>query len=267
MNVMLSVVVVTYNRAQLLAATLASARGAVSSLPAECGVEFIVADDCSDEPHRSIVASLDDVRVVSTSVNSGLGTNVNNALQVAQGRFVLQLQDDWEWDYESLSLGECLEFMEENPDVGVLQLTETSGDVGSEVRFFRGVEYRVFRNDHAPWIRDCRVRPYSDQPHLKRRAFIEEVGPYREGCGMCECENEFKMRVANQERWRVACTQGAAGWRHTGALHSMNPGDRASRVAMVLSRLPGGSRYLVPTLRRMASAFDHAAASVLARTR
>lgn len=267
MKITLSVVVVTYNRAELLAATLASAKNAVSSLPASVGVEFLVADDCSDEPHRSTIASLDGVRVVRTSVNSGLGANVNNALAAARGRFVLQLQDDWVWDDGSLTLGACMEFMEDNPDVGVLQLTGTFGDVGSEVRTFRGVDYRVFRNDRAPWIRDCRVRPYSDQPHLKRREFVEEVGAYREGCSMCECENEFKMRVANQGRWRVACPRDAAGWRHTGSLHSLNPGGRTSRAAAILSRLPGGSNHLVPALRRMVSAADHAAALLLARTR
>ena len=267
MNVTLSVVVVTYNRSSLLEGALASVRAAASHLPTEWEVEYLIADDCSDEPHKTAIDHLQGVRVVRPLLNSGLGANVNHALESSVGQYVLQIQDDWVMEGGGPALETLIRFMMHEPDVGIVQLTDVAGDAGFSDRFFEGVKFRVFENDLAPWRRPCGVRPYSDCPHLKRREFISDIGSYREGCSMGETENDYKMRVANQSRWRVANPLGVTAWQHYGREVSLNPGGRQSRVSRVTGSLPGGTRYLLPWLRAVRSDLDHAAAMVARRLR
>lgn len=267
MTVALSVVLVTYNRSELLVRALTSAQAAVACLPDDWKVEFFVADDCSDEPHETVIDSLPGVTVVRPAVNSGLGANVNHALSFAAGEYVLQVQDDWVKDCGAPALDTCIRFMMHNPDIGILQLTEVAGDAGFSDRWFEGVKFRVFENDLSPWRRHCGVRPYSDCPHLKRREFVGDLGPYRECCSMGETENDYKMRVANQKRWRVATPVGATAWRHHGSDVSLNPGGQQSSASRAVGSLPGGTRHLLPWLRAVRSDLDHAAAMLVRKLR
>ena len=261
MVVDLSVVLVTYNRALILRQTLSSLRHALDE--AGLSYEFIIADDCSDTPHRELIDSISDARVVRTMANAGLGANVNNGLAAVRGRFVLQVQDDWTCVF-GRAIVTAMRILEANRDIGIVQLTEVNSDTDAETRYLGADIFRVFRNDRLPWRRRCSVRPYSDQPHVKRREVVQDIGLYLEGVPMTECENDFKKRVARQTRWRVAMLKGPTAFVHSGEERSLNPGNQSNPWVQLLRRFPLGRRFLEPSLRRLVYWFDHAAARLTA---
>lgn len=257
----ISVVCVTYNRSHLLARTLESLSSSLSEIA--CRTELIVADDCSDVVHRNFIDDLPGVHVVRTEKNSGLGRNANNGLSAARGEFILQLQDDWEYLSDARLLEGTLAFFRENPDIGIVQLTTVGSDLVLGTRRHLGFEFCVFGNDRLPWRRNCDLRPYSDQPHIKRRQFVSDIGAYLEGTSMGAGENDYKKRVASQSRWKVAMIGGAPPFRHLGAEASFNPGGRRSHLARLVRRIPFG-KFIEPRLRSVARGIDHLAAKLLA---
>lgn len=258
----LSVVVVTYNRSQLLVETVACLRRGLDAL--QLSYELIIADDCSSPAHQAVIDAIAGATIARTPRNSGLGANTNNGLAHARAGTILQIQDDWRC-VDPLPIREALEFLAANPDIGIVQLTPVGSDLPAELRRGRAMAFRVFLNDRLPWMRRCGVRPYSDNPHLKRREFIRDLGPYLEGVPMTRCENEFKRRVAKQGRWRVAQVTATSAFVHEGAVLSLNPGGQRHPLVQLLHRLPGGSTQLEPGLRRAAQWLDHHAARVAVR--
>jgi glycosyltransferase involved in cell wall biosynthesis len=259
----ISVLITTYNRSELLLPTLKNLESILELLPYSS--EVVIADDCSNSAHREVIDSIPSVRVVRTEQRSGLGANTNNGLSHCAGRLVLQVQDDWKCQADHSFLNDVYEFIGLSSDVGVVQLTAVGTDLPVEHRFFGETSFRVCRNDHLPWMRHCSVRPYSDQPHLKRREFIESVGPYLERVPMAVSENDYKRRVANQSRWKVALLEGPSRFVHTGAEVSLNPGGQRHLAVEALRRLPGAKAYVEPSLRNLVRRVDHFAATLLSR--
>jgi hypothetical protein len=177
---------------------------------------------------------------------------------------VLQVQDDWVFEGSPSRFLNAYDFLLQSHDVGILQLTNVRSDVTLETRSLADSDFIVFKNDHLPWRRRCEVRPYSDQPHLKRAEFVLDVGPYLEKCPMAVCENDFKMRVANQQRWRVAKTT-MQEWRHIGESASFNAPTRHSRIVQFVHRLPGGRSVMEPSFRRIYGGIDHCLARARSR--
>jgi glycosyltransferase involved in cell wall biosynthesis len=201
---MLSCLYITYNRSSLLEKSLNSIRENLRALP--MSEEFVVADDCSSEAHLNVIELLPfDTRVIAKK-NMGLGANSNKGILACKGEYILQLQDDWLFVGKSEDILRALAILESDPQVGIVQLNITKSDLQHEHKTTaQGGCYIVFPNDFLPWNRSCGFRPYSDQPHIKRRQFVEDLGPYLEGVPMTEMENQYKKRVANQSRWKVAC--------------------------------------------------------------
>lgn len=259
----LSVVFITYNRSDFLVESIDSLRGALNS--SGYSYELIIADDCSSSEHAGRIESIPDARIVRTTRNSGLGANANNGIANSRGRLILQLQDDWKWVGELEALRAAVEFIDDSSDVGILQLTQVGTDLPVSCRNSSGFAFQVFRNDHVPWMRGCDVRPYSDQPHIKRREFAENVGAYVENTPMTFCENEYKHRVSNQSRWNVAMVEAKSLFAHLGATASFNPGGRRHPLIKLLHRLPGGARLVDPALRKFVRQIDHLAARLMAK--
>lgn len=260
----LSVVVVTYNRSALLAQNVRSLQSKLAG--AGLRYELVIADDCSDFEHRCVIDSISSARVVRTLENSGLGANANNGLRAVSGDYILQLQDDWDC-IDATPIVESLGLMKRHRHLGVVQLTEVGSDLPTERLRTENCSFLVFANDQLPWMRRCGVRPYSDCPHIKRRSFVESVGPYLEAVPMTRCENDYKRRVARQRRWRVAQVEGAKSFVHLGASVSLNPGGRRHPLIAALHRLPYGERFLDPMIRLLARRIDHMAAMLIWRLR
>lgn len=255
----LSAVVITYNRSNLLVESVRRLRYALEVLPYSC--EIIIADDGSSSEHQAVISSIPSVRVVRNIQNKGMGANVNNGLAHARGAFVLQVQDDWNCVNPS-GIKDSLDFLVKNPDVGIVQMTHVGSDLPAELRRCIDSAFLVFANDGLPWIRRSSVRPYSDNPHIKRREFVVSLGPYIEGVPMTFCENEYKKRVSGQSDWRVAMLQTSSVFVHAGAEESHNPGGRRHPLVQIMHKLPFGKRFIEPTFRRIAQAVDHGLAKL-----
>ena len=229
-SVDLSVLFITYNRSDLLEISAAAVRDRVEF--GSLGVELVVADDASDEEHQRRLRDIGFDKYAIAAVNGGLGRNSNNGIAAASGRYILQIQDDCEFVGGSDLITTAVGILESDPEVGTVQLTWQTPDVPHETRTTPGgARYVVFENDGLPGLRECGERPYSDQPHVKRREFCRDIGPYKEGVRMTDMELDYQRRVAQQTRWRVAYVSHPQAFRHLGSARSFNPSVlRARRI-------------------------------------
>jgi len=217
-----SVLFITYNRSDLLEIAFRSIRERMDF--GNLRVEFVVSDDASDPAHLPRVRSLPFDKHLLSKANQGLGANTNKGIAVTTGRYILQIQDDFEFVGARTLLFTALQILQSDRDVGIVQLTNETPGVPHEARCLDdGTQYLVFENDGIPQLRDCSARPYSDRPHLKRRQFCEDVGPYRERVPMTDVELGYQQRVACQKRWRVATIAQVSAFRNLGSERSFNP--------------------------------------------
>jgi glycosyltransferase involved in cell wall biosynthesis len=245
-DVDVSILFITYNRSDLLEIAFRSIRERMDF--GDLRVELVVSDDASDPAHLSRVRSLPFDTYLLSETNQGLGANTNKGIAGTQGRYILQIQDDFEFVGDRALLFAALQVIQEDPDVGIVQLTNETPDVPHETRFLvDGTRYLVFENDGIPQLQDSGARPYSDRPHLKRRQFYEDVGPYKEGLRLDVMELAYQQQVACQERWRVATIAQASAFSNLGTERSFNPCYRRARRLERLERYP----LLGPTLRQL----------------
>ena len=78
-------------------------------------------------------------------------------------------------------------------------------------------------------------------------------------------ENEFKRRVANQVRWRVAHMCSRKLFIHIGAEYSHNPGGQRNKLVAFLHEIPFVGKGLVLALRTIWRKVDHLAALITYR--
>jgi GT2 family glycosyltransferase len=110
----LSVLIVSYNTRDLLAACLRSLPDAVYPY----SYEVIVADNAStDESVAMLRRDWPDVTVIEMGANTGFARATNRAMAASCGRFVLLLNSDTE--AMPRSLARLVAFMDENEDAGV----------------------------------------------------------------------------------------------------------------------------------------------------
>lgn len=227
----LSVVFLTYNRADLLEVSYHSVVGALRRLPVT--FETVVSDDASDAPHRARIDALAADRTLFAPRNRGLSDNHNKALRACRADRVLSLQDDWLFVGDPGVVATALHILDADPQVGIVNFLPPSVPLPCERRYTAaGAAYDVYENDGLARQRASGSRPYSDRPHLKSRACIDDLGHYREDLPMTGAELEFQQRVACQVRWRVAWVAGPPAFQHLGDARSFNPGQlRAERIA------------------------------------
>jgi glycosyltransferase involved in cell wall biosynthesis len=86
---LLSIVVPTYNRVDLLRQTVASA---LAQDYDDC--EVVIVDDASDDASWDYLSGLTGVRAFRNPIRLGLAANWNRAISLSRGDYVLILQDD-----------------------------------------------------------------------------------------------------------------------------------------------------------------------------
>ncbi|MDH6185996.1 glycosyltransferase [Polaromonas sp. CG_23.6] len=258
MNVTLSIIFITYNRSDLLCRSLSSIKDYIDNI--NIFREYIVSDDASTLAHQKIINSLPFDKILLAPQNQGIGANVNKGIKASEFDYVFQIQDDWEYLGDISVLKCCLEILDKNPNIGILQLTPVHSDLPAERHVLGSTEFKVFKNDGLPWLRDCSVRPYSDGPHIKRREFIKDLGPYLEKVPMGICENDFKRRVARQQKWQVAQLNAPSLFTHLGGDASLNPGGKRHPVVNALLKVPLIGNALEKATRRTYIFLDHTAA-------
>jgi glycosyltransferase involved in cell wall biosynthesis len=93
-HALVTVVMITYNRADLAARAAASVLSQTSQ-----DFELVVVDDCSTDETRDVIQALQDPRIVYIrhDVNRGASAARNTGMSRAQGDYIALLDDDDEW--------------------------------------------------------------------------------------------------------------------------------------------------------------------------
>jgi hypothetical protein len=123
-------------------------------------------------------------------------------MAACQGKYILMVQDDWICEGPRAYLRDAVQLMEAQPVVGLVSfsLTLTRADT---LDTLDGVDERAVLYPVDPAERDYPFL-YSDQPHLRRSAINEMMGPYLEDRDMVKCEQDYERRWDAQTTYRTA---------------------------------------------------------------
>lgn len=248
---------ITYNRSDLLEKSFFSLRNAVLKIGLQA--IYIASDDASNKEHQGKIDKMGFDLVISAASNSGLGANQNQGLAACKSGYIFQVQDDWIFTGNPSDLLQAINIVESDKRIGILQLTNVMSDLPVEQRKLNSNGFRVFRNDGLPWYRNCSVRPYSDNPHLKRIEFVSDLGQYLEGVPMTVSENDFKKRVALQNKWKVAQMDSCI-FEHLGKEVSLNEGGKRHPVINMIKSIPLLGKEIEVFIRKVYVFADHKAA-------
>lgn len=185
---MIGIVVVTYQRAPILAETVQALRSCVD-LGGESAC-LIVADDGSTDGTQSLVRSAwPDAQLVITP-RGGLGANTNAGLRAAWQRgcdVVLQLQDDMLLN-AGLPIGAMAADLRADPTLGWIRLWGIEGQTYSAD--LKGRYWQVRWDSDDDYI-------VSDRPHMKTRAMCLALGEYPEGLPIIKTEPAWCQQARN----------------------------------------------------------------------
>jgi len=241
---LVSVVITGYERPAQLATTLNSLL-AVTRYPA---LELVLADDGSSEQARERMRELPFDRFVFADRNRGLGANTNAGLAAARGDYILQLQDDWECNGPADFVERGVRLMQARPSIGIVRFTKVFApdlSMPPHERLDSDPDVLLMRPE-----RNSRFFLYSDQPHLKSRAYVDFVGSYREGRYMQRTEEDMRRRFNEQTRFEAAFIEGYSVFRHIGREVSHRRALPAARIGAAMDRAPL-LRSLASLIRRL----------------
>ena len=244
-----SVVFVTYNRLQTLRPTL-DAFVRLTDYPRD-RLELIVTDDGSPEPVQRAIRTMP-FSVYSFAGEGGdLGANQNRGIAAARGDYVLHLQDDQICHGPRDYLRRAVSILQSAPNIGMLLLFHHTGTPAiREIQKIAENEVTIYANEPTRRINVVGEHAYSDRAHLKRRSFIQMIGPYKERVSMWECELDYSQRVNAQITFFVAEVYGLNVFEHVGTEFSFNTGNLKTRIGRQLDKMPFG-RALVRSYQQL----------------
>jgi N-acetylglucosaminyl-diphospho-decaprenol L-rhamnosyltransferase len=210
----LSILIVNYNSPELLPRLFASLKSATKHL----SHEIVFVDNASLADCKAIVMSLaPKAKFIQNSTNVGFGRANNQALEMAQGKFVLLLNTDAFISEDTLL--KTYSYMLANPVCGILgvKLVGRDGSIQPSCRYFptpvntfllrtglqRWVPWSVpvddMNWDHSD-VRECDWVPGCY--YLVRREVINQVGLF-DPRYFLYCEEVDHCRAAKKNGWKV----------------------------------------------------------------
>jgi glycosyltransferase involved in cell wall biosynthesis len=231
MNPLVSVVITSYNRPALLEKTVRSFLAHNTYAP----IELVLADDGSDESAKRKMKELPFDTFEFADENSGLGANTNRGLGAAKGDFILQLQDDWECIDSTPFLADSVALFDAHPEVGLIKLTDRHHHLNYASKMVEGAGTARFYDHKGEQGKFY----YSDNPHIKTRAFVNSIGPYKESRYMQRTELDMRDRFLRQEHFIAAYIEGHNTFRHIGEDQSHRTLLPLARVGRFMDRYPG----------------------------
>ena len=245
---LVSVIFVTYKRHHLLKRTLDSLLENTDYPRSR--LELIVCDDGSDSETQAEIRKMPFDRYCLSLKNQGMGANTNRGLRLAEGDFILQLQDDWLCLGPSYWLDVAICCLREREDVGLIRLRTPCNTGGVNITLSDGRTCSIYGPAHYESNQEY---GYTDNPHVKTRAFVRDVGYYREDLSMPETEIEYCRRVDQQTKWKVGWLEGMSIFEHIGADETFNPCNIRARRLAYLSKIPGADKMLAVARRTKAT--------------
>jgi N-acetylglucosaminyl-diphospho-decaprenol L-rhamnosyltransferase len=225
----LSIIIVSWNVADLLAACLDSIR----QTPLNIAYEIIVVDSASSDHTVSMLRErFPQVKLLPQGENVGFTRGNNIGLQAASGRYVMLLNPDTEVVGDAL--GKMVAYMDENPEAGILgpHTLNSDGTTQSTRRRFPTVATGFFE---STWLQPYAPKGMMDRYYvadapddgiydvdwaqgsalLARRALYEQIGGLDEGYVMFSEELDWCRRAKDAGR-RVVYFGGAQIVHHGG---------------------------------------------------
>ncbi len=118
----LSVIIVSYNVKHFLEQCLLSVRKASRDI----GCKVFVVDNNSADGSCSMVRSeFPEVKLIMNNVNRGFSAANNQALKIAEGKFILLLNPDTIVEEDTFK--KCISFMDSHPDAGIVGVRMIDG--------------------------------------------------------------------------------------------------------------------------------------------
>ena len=187
----LSVVIVNWNTTKLLGALLRS----INKHAPQLNYEVVVVDNASDDfDARSFRAEFPEVKLIANDFNAGYAQGNNQAIEIAQGEYLLLMNPDTEVTDGAMS--SLIDFMDSHPNAAAAgaKLLRPDGSVDRSVRSFPypgpiAWEYsglsKIFPNSRT--FGSYRMTYFSydiicevDQPMgsclILRRSVVDEIG-------------------------------------------------------------------------------------------
>ncbi len=192
----ITLLITHYNRSKSLEQLL----NTFSQLETKFG-DIIVSDDASNPTHLDYVKKLQQqfkFELISTSINKGLGNNINKGQDAVKTLYTLYIQEDFvpkQKFIEKLKLAH--QFMQQESDLDFVRfyayfkypfLKKIKGGF-SEVMFKSLNFWEGYRKFYV----------YSDHPHLRRSNFFEKFGRYEEGIKSDRTEYNMMMQVLSKK--------------------------------------------------------------------
>lgn len=191
---LVSVVIPTYKRAQLLRKAIISAL-AQERAGELFDMEIIVVDDCSPDNTAQIAAEFPQIHYLRLSKNSGASGARNAGIKCAKGKYVALLDDDDEFLTHKLMVQ--VPILEEHPEVGVLY--GQSVVTGSEVPLLLWPEWGPSGNVFEAFV--TRTDDFLHPPTwLVRRELFESAGFFDETKAGME-HYDMALRIAARTPW------------------------------------------------------------------
>lgn len=206
----LSVIIVTWNVKDLLAACLRALPSATAGLASEV---IVVDNGSTDGVPEVLRTEFPSVQLISNGANAGFSRANNQGIAVAEGRYVVLLNPDTE--PRPASLAEMVRFMDGRPKAGAAspRLVRPDGtpqpyafgDDPSPVYLLR----RALAHGRKDYLHDwgvekpLQVQWVSGACLVSRREAVEQVGGLDEGIFMYFEDNDWcrRMRLSGWEVW------------------------------------------------------------------
>lgn len=192
----ITLLVTHYNRSQSLSRLLSELQKQSISFG-----EIVVSDDCSRPDQIEQLLLMQKAlgfRLLTSSVNKGLGNNINKGQDAVQTPLTLYIQEDFVPENGfAPRLSDAYGFMLQDPTIDF-------------VRFYAYFNYPLLRPFQKGFSKMAfSLNPfkggyrkfylYSDHPHLRRSNFLETYGRYREGIKGDATEYQMMMSVLKKK--------------------------------------------------------------------
>ncbi len=208
MNPRVSVIITTYNRADLLS------RSVHSVLDQDFrDLELIVVNDCSTDNTARVLQSLSEddarIRVVTHCANRGAGAARNSGIRAARGEYIAFLDDDDEWLPGKLSAQ--VDLLDRSPpEVGVVycwfHVFDSQTGERVFVRFGTTATYEGDISEHCLALR----QPGPQTILLARTSIVREV--MFDETLQAGIDQDFNMRLSQRCHYRLLPQVGVRLW-------------------------------------------------------
>lgn len=213
-----SVCIVTLNAAKLLKRCLDSIPAALSSLDYEI---IIVDNHSTDNTLKMLRQYYPNITLIKNKYNKGYTGPMNQALSIAKGFYLLQLNPDTELSPDSINT--LFKYMEKNTDVGICQ-PRIIGDDGSfqkssrrgiatpwaTITYFLGLStlfpnnprFTQYRLEHLNEYKLIEVDGVSGTCMFFRSKLIEDIGYLDEQFFAYQEDSDYCLR-AKDKGWKI----------------------------------------------------------------